>query len=244
MKIFDYQLTKHKGVCAWPPQWAIDVRHAKLLHNLLMHAPIARYAEIGSGGGVSTTAPIEALRNGKNIDVHLCDRTFTPPVLELVEPWIDSGHLHLHQSESVEFLRKMDRLDFVFLDGAHSFRTVRAELTAIKSMNVRYIAAHDTSALERALAYGMPEELFNGPAFLREQVQNLPGWYCLEERRHRPREATVRGFFFATNELPFFMKAQKLFRYWSNVPFSEEYDCRFDPNVVTSSKRIPSLPGR
>jgi hypothetical protein len=236
MRIFNYRLTKYSAVCAWPAEWAIDVRHAKLLHNLLMLAPCKTYAEIGSCAGVSTTAVVEALRKGKRVKVHLCDCTFTQPLLSLVGPWLKGGAIRLHETKSTTFLKSQTSLDFAFLDGDHSLTTLKSELAHLQRLNVRHIAAHDTSALERALAHGMPEKQFSGPAFLREHLQCLPGWYCLEERRRRKWEATVRGFFFATRDLAFYRVAQGVFRYWSDVAYQNEYHCRFDPNYGASRK--------
>jgi hypothetical protein len=227
---FNYDFLVYKDIASWMPEWAVDVRHAKILHNLLMHGNFRQYGEIGCCAGASATAAIEALKHTKQLKVHLCDIKFTPPLLHLVAPWLDSGRLVLHRKRSTRFLRQRHRLDFVFLDGSHSLRTVKKELDLLLRQDVAYIAAHDTSALERALAHGMPAQQFSGPSYIREVLQYKPGWFCLEERKRRENEATVRGFFFATKDKSFFEAARSIFAYWADVPYTEEYNCRFDPN--------------
>lgn len=226
----DYDiLNQYPSALSGPASWALDVRHTKILFNILMLPSIRRYSEIGSGVGVSTTAAIECLRRGKGLHVQLCDALIQPAVHEMASVWIPKGFVNLREVDSIRFIVESPKPDLIFLDGDHSSAQVRGELDAILRKGVRAICAHDTMAVDRARRKGWDPQKFSGPAELRDAIQYSPGWYCLEDRRYREEEATDRGFFFATMDLKLFASVQRIFRYWADRPFEAQFSCRYNP---------------
>ena len=85
-------------------------------------------------------------------------------------------------------------------------------------------------AVDRARAKGWDAELFAGPAHLRETLQCLSGWFCLEDRRYRRNEATDRGFMFATNDYALYEAVKPIFSYWSTIEYRDDFHCRYEPS--------------
>lgn len=226
----DYDIVKeYPSALSGSASWALDVRHTKILFNILMLPSIELYSEIGSGFGVSTTAAIESLRRGKSLRAQLCDTLFQPVVREIASVWISKGLVHLREMDSIRFIDESPKPDLIFVDGDHSSVQVRGELNAILRKGIRAICAHDTMAVDRARRKGWDPQKFSGPAELRDAVQYSPGWYCLEDRRYREGEATDRGFFFATTDFKLFASVQQIFRHWTERPFEAQFSCRYDP---------------
>lgn len=56
---------------------------------------------------------------------------------------LKEGRVALVKQDSRQFLREMRDVDFVFLDGDHSYEAVKEELTILKARGVKWVAGHD-----------------------------------------------------------------------------------------------------
>ena len=56
---------------------------------------------------------------------------------------LKEGRVALVKQDSRQFLRDMRDVDFVFLDGDHSYEAVKEELTILKARGVKWVAGHD-----------------------------------------------------------------------------------------------------
>lgn len=107
------------------------------------------FVEIGTAWGKSTTfMAVEIFNSGKKIEFHAVD--IFPPENGAQEENLRNSlkqfdFVHIHKSDSLDFLRSITRADFVFLDGDHSENVLIQEL--FKSYHLLHsggiLAGHD-----------------------------------------------------------------------------------------------------
>lgn len=167
--------------------WGIDARHRDWLRAELLTGRYRRVLEIGSHKGYSTAAFLDALAAGMVDEVHLCEPSPTPELLELIK---GKSGVTLHRERSLDLLGRDCRWDLVFLDGDHSARVVTKEAELLIAARVPAVFAHDTAAAGR---YPRCE----GPALLKA-LFTAAGYRCTEDAAFRPGERTDRGMLLAT----------------------------------------------
>jgi hypothetical protein len=81
--------------------------------------------------------------DGNNVVFYDVGKSF----IELTEKYADRDNIHIHKSNSIQFLRdKPDHMyDIIYIDGDHSYGGVKADLTNAyrKIKNGGYIMGHD-----------------------------------------------------------------------------------------------------
>jgi hypothetical protein len=171
------------------PYW-MDLRHVGFLYEALFAHPFGKVLEIGCFDGASTSALVQASNEGCEAEVHLCDLSFRPCLLEVVaragRPFI------LHERPSVQVIGP--GYDLVIVDGDHALDTVSREVGLLLAHEIPTVMAHDTGDLLRG------GSAFAGSLFLGDVFRRHPAYSWLEDKTPRPGEFTHRGFFFATRD--------------------------------------------
>jgi predicted O-methyltransferase YrrM len=116
------------------------------LRHVLLSGHFRRVCEIGCWKGFSTAALLDALEAGAVDAVHLCDSHPTGDLLAAVDRHPNRDRIAVYAMGSLDFLRQVPQLDFLFLDGNHSESNVRAELEYLLPLNLPLIAAHDVTS--------------------------------------------------------------------------------------------------
>lgn len=168
----------------------------KLLYNILTTARFRKVLEIGCYNGASTSAFVQAINDGANFELHLCDPHFRDGLKRTVG--MCKRRVFLHERRSLDVIDRS--FDFIFVDGDHSYENVREEVALLLKHNVRSVVAHDTH-----------EPHCEGSVYLAETYRASRGHLCLEDALPRPGEWTHRGFFFATRDFDVYTKVKGLF---------------------------------
>jgi len=113
--------------------------HLGLLHGLACHPDVKRIFEIGVREGLSTAALCASGKPVTSVDIAPCEPHATK--LRIAYPNWTFIQEHSLQTELFKDLREVDLL---FIDGEHTYRTVRAELCKFAPMVWKWIALHDT----------------------------------------------------------------------------------------------------
>jgi len=167
----------------WP--WWIDRRHVELVYRLAMLGSRWCALEIGARRGSSTSALVQALKDGG-----LGFLTVADPArcLELDRVLAAGGDLcEQYVGSGVDCLRAPVR--FVLWDGDHSVGIVREEWAAVSRLAPDLIVAHDVCAGDVAGC--------EGPAQVLPDVLNDGRWACWVDGARRPGEWTERGLLVA-----------------------------------------------
>jgi hypothetical protein len=171
------------------PYW-MDLRHVGFLYELMFLHPFRKVLEIGCFDGSSTSALVQAINEGCQAEIHLCDTEFRPCLCEVVAQAVRP--LVLHERPSVEVLSP--DFDLVIVDGDHGIATVGREVGLILTWQIPTVLAHDTT---------LSAELFpecDGSRFLGHVLRHHPMYHWLEDSAHRPGEFTDRGLLVATTD--------------------------------------------
>lgn len=173
---------------------SMDRRHVYWMYDFLLSGKCRRVLELGSAYGCSTMAFVEALSAKQVDEVHLCDPNPQPSLLDIIK-----GHknIHLHTTKSSQLFNGPFKIkgdfDFVLIDANHNLESVKADWSYVSSSKA--IMAHDTSALAVGVKY------CEGTAWLKNELQSTPGFYCIEDNMPREGERTDRGTLFGTRDL-------------------------------------------
>jgi len=186
-----------------------------ILYNILLSNRYARVLEIGSYYGASTTAFIEALDQGCQFELHLCDICFKDIVRRLCEKHFVEGKVFFHECASSDYLMKAPAFDFAFLDGSHIAEHLQDEFELLSMQNTETYVLHDTRT--QLLPESKYTPWFDGPLLISNKLKSSPDWLCLEDSIDRQGEQTKRGLFFATKNLDQYMSAKGIFNYWNSV---------------------------
>jgi len=192
--------------------WSMDERHVMILFNLLQAYPYKKVLEIGSHYGYSTTAFLEAIMNGCNFEVHLCDQCFKGSILDLCGRF---NNVFTHQMRSEIYLANSTRFDFVLLDGSHISEDVEDEFEYLSLYGTTSILLHDTCT--QNLPENKNTPWYDGPLLLKNKLLSSQDWLCIEDNKKRDGEMTERGLFFATKSPYIYSKSIEVFSYWSKA---------------------------
>jgi hypothetical protein len=164
---------------------SMDARHINMLYNILINGDFKNVLEIGSFHGASTTAFVEAMKIKSDLNVSICDIVVHPPLRTLLESCQTKERVRFYNTYSKNVIN--GSYDLIFVDGDHTFNTVKEEVDLLLKHNVETILAHDTNA--QIAGYALCE----GSHYLGVTLKRLYDW-C-EDVKDRPNELTKRGFF-------------------------------------------------
>jgi len=119
-----YELSEvHVRNCVVMPSWE------SLLHRLPKNATVA---EVGVDSGKSSRKILDITQPQR---LHLIDIVVHPRVVNAFAPDIARGVVQIHESDSVAALLTLpdNYLDWVFIDGDHSYRGVKRDCDAVRS---------------------------------------------------------------------------------------------------------------
>lgn len=191
--------------CYADPFTATDKRHVYMIHDVLMAWPFRETLEIGSFQGASSTAFIEAINKGHELNATFCDIQPSGSLLDVLHSCQKPNRTRLTMQFSWTVLASDLPFDFIFVDTAHDADTVSLELKHLLRRKPLCVMAHDTNAT----AAGHPK--CEGAANLAKAFRETRGYYCIEDTLYRHGEQTERGLFLATRDLPLYYGALLVF---------------------------------
>lgn len=206
------------------PGYCLDPSHVEMLYRLLLLGGFRRVLEVGCFTGASTCAYFEALEQGAEFELHLCDVEIRPEIHRLLGMCAVPERVHLHQRQSLEVLD--GTYDLVFLDGDHRLPAVVPELERLLRQGAPTILAHDTSNWRPNC---------DGTRYLREALRNHPEYHVLEDNALRSGEETTRGLLLATRDRELFERV-RADPSWSRAGHLE-------PSAVEPPTAPPLMPG-
>lgn len=131
---------KHGGGA---PPYGMDVRHIKMIREVLKWTDVKRAVEIGCLNGRSTTAFVEAAEQGASLEwVGLCDMLISEPLLKVVSQfpkWVSHSLLE-GPSDRIEWAA-----DMWVIDGDHSEAVALADYQRARRSEAKVIVLHDTT---------------------------------------------------------------------------------------------------
>jgi hypothetical protein len=190
------------------PAW-MDFRHAFFLYRLVCLGMFRNILEVGCYDGASTSAFLQAINDGHNFHLTLCEPYVRPVLVETVSRC--NRKPTLVQRDSLNVIDKS--FDLVLVDGDHRTVQVAREVGLCLFHDIATIVAHDTSA------FHIPG--CEGSVFLGKVFKNHPDFCCLEDNLKRDGEFTERGFLFATKNKQLFEEAKPI---WHEIMGSKKED--------------------
>lgn len=190
------------------PNWQ-DERHVRFTYDLAMACDFRTVLEIGVDTGWSTTAWLQAIKEGKRCSLHLCDIHLQDCFNELLAkhgPPEDKRQISIYQCDSVALrwvFNWLKTFDVVVMDGDHSLQQVSRELGLLLYHEVKTIIAHDTSGTMHKPAHE------RGPVFLRETLANY-GYLMRHDEKRRSGEHTHRGFTMFTRDIDVWNRSESI----------------------------------
>lgn len=161
----------------------MDAVHVREIYHFVMANVFASILEIGCWDGFSTSALVQALRDGEYFELVLCDKVIRPHLKTVIG---DDAILCL-EIDSLDALQIATGCDCVILDGDHSLANVQREYDLIMEKAIPTIIAHDVG-----------RQGDKGPMWLIDQLRRLRGWRIWMDDEPRPGMATQRGLMIAT----------------------------------------------
>lgn len=163
---------------AYDPYQAMDLRHIRLLYELLAAIKPEVAVEVGVCYGASLTAFRMAFAQRHVKKVIAIDPDPHNVANDL--------YMEIRHGLSQEILPTLN-FDFVFLDGDHSVEQAYREAPIINAKRPRVVCAHDTTALIAGYT------CCPGPQHMKRWLQTN-GYFILEDSMVRENERTNRGF--------------------------------------------------
>ena len=195
------------------PEWLMDERHVKIIHNLVMECNFKCVVEIGCYSGFSTVALIESLNKGKLFDVHLIEPYPTQKLLSALSMCKNRERILLHEKQARQALKEdraedfVSEIDLIIIDGDHSLGGAGANLLFCLRNNVPNIIAHDTNKDK----LDKQKHPCWGAELIGHALRNHKDYMCAEDLKTRPNESTDRGLLFATVDKNNHSIARKIF---------------------------------
>lgn len=168
------------------PMW-MDARHVGFIYDLVMAGGFRSVLEIGCWHGYSSSALIQAINDGSDCEVLLCDKLVRPELLAVVDRCRFPERVRLAESDSIPVLGP--QYDLVIVDGDHSIEQVSRELGLLLYYQTPTIVAHD-------VAQGLQHCV--GSSYLGDALQLHPSYHCVVDCKRREGERTERGLMLAT----------------------------------------------
>lgn len=179
----------------------MDARHVKFIYDLCMAYNFKSVLEIGAYMGWSTSALIQAIREGKKFELTVAEVNIQPSLKKLL---MENGKLQaLFNGNSLDAMKRGKNEALIVVDGDHRIDQVSREVGYLLLNETPTVLAHDVS--------GAREE-FAGAAFLGKVFRAHPAYKTLTDDRWRPGEWTERGFLFATRLPDVWEKAQPIWK--------------------------------
>lgn len=161
----------------------MDAMHVNMIYEFLARNEFKDVVEVGCKYGYSTSAFIQALREGKGFRFTCIDICITDDLRQTC-----AGHdVRLLQMDSRDGLQICRNTDCLCIDGYHFWENVGCELAIAMRYGVKTIIAHDVSDCSE-----------DGPKRMLEQLRRFGDWDIFVEDKMRPGLITHRGIMFAT----------------------------------------------
>lgn len=126
---------------------AMDDRHIQIIHAIGKTIKPNSILEIGCHHGRSTTALVELLIGGYSNELHLCDLSFTPELLRLIQAPHVSSNTILYQRDSSNLPGALfSTIDMVIIDGDHGEQAID-DCAKACSRGVGCIILHDSHSI-------------------------------------------------------------------------------------------------
>jgi len=177
-----WEYTREPLPIGWPTPWWMDKRHVEFIYDIIMASKFRTLLEIGCHTGCSTSAIIQALKDGCKTEVHLCD----PDDNEILKKMIGETKITRHMNDSLRVIPQRE-WDLVIVDGDHSLKQVSRELGLLLYYEVPTIIAHDVT---------YPS--CDGAVYLSEALRVHPDYKCAIDSMKRENEYTHRGLLYAS----------------------------------------------
>ncbi len=187
----DWDFT-HGNESSWGYPWWMDVRHRLFLYRLVSSGLFKNVLEVGCYRGSSASAYLQALNDGAEFNLTLCDAQVHPVLLDAVSKCRKQPTIR-----AIDSLQAINGdFDLIVVDGDHRIAQVSREIGLFLFHQTPTIVAHDTNASH------IPG--CEGAVYLGTTFKNHPEYACLEDRVKRDGEYTERGMLFATRSKPIF----------------------------------------
>lgn len=183
------------------PAWWQDPRHVALQHQLVMACSqhIEHVLEVGCFQGASTSAYVQAMRDGAGITLACCDIAITPELRDTVAR--APRPVELLEMDSVFAIKP--GYDTIVLDGHHCLEVVTREIGLCLAYETPTILLHDTH---------IGSQGFEGPAWALAALRESGLYQCVWDAKRRQGEYTHRGFAVCSRVPEVFRTARQLMR--------------------------------
>jgi len=179
-----------------------DARHVLLQYHLAMSGCVRRVLEVGCHRGYSSSAYVQAMRDGAALELTCCDLHITPELRELAAA--APRPVLLLECSSVVAID--DSYGLVVLDGDHTIEMVSRELGMCLYHRTPTIILHDYAAADAPNC--------EGPVWAGLTLQCHPEYQCVGDLRARPGEHTNRGLLVATRSGALADVARSIIKSW------------------------------
>ena len=163
----------------WEDCHAMDWRHVRMIHAVLMGERPPSVVEIGCYRGFSTAAIIEAIEAGAVGGAHLVDKELSRELLDAIKPVIE--RISLHECKSADFAGNGDCW---IIDGDHG-DPAHGDYAMARKGGARAIIIHDSISPEY-------REGHHGAIAISNKLRTEAVTY-FEDTKKRPGERTDRG---------------------------------------------------
>jgi hypothetical protein len=171
------------------PPWNMDVIHIQQLYRLCHRIRPRVVVEVGSYMGASTSAFVEAMRDGYVEQLYCYDIKPTVELQRVVEAAPKGNAAILTQP----YPKAPRYADLIFIDGDHGWPAVEDALAAVL-MGCPHIVLHDSNAINVGMGCGGVDKVV-------KLLQQAPDLRCHHDYVKRAGLFTHRGLFYAHHAL-------------------------------------------
>lgn len=180
----------------------MDVRHRLFLYRLVSLGLFKNVLEVGCYRGSSTSAYLQALNDGAEFNLTLCDTNFHPVLVNAISRC--GKQPVMRATDSLQAIN--GEFDLIVLDGDHRIGQVSRELGLFLFHQMQTIVAHDTNSSN------IPG--CEGTVFLGNVLKGHSEYAYLEDKLSREGEYTERGLLIATRKKEVFEAVKPI---WTEV---------------------------
>ena len=167
----------------------MDSVHVAAIYDLCMSCRFDEAMEIGCWDGFSTSAIVQANRDGCNTALMCVDVDIRPQLLNVLQ--LSTAPWSVCKYPSVAALSRCRSKQLCLVDGDHSIETCRAELGILLDKKWPTLIYHDCGKARGC----------EGPRWVRESLEASGAWHVFVDEVIRPGMMTERGLMLATTEV-------------------------------------------